>query len=315
MARNYTSTTWTDEQVQYVKENYLTKSNEQLGKDLGKTQSAICNKMRRLGLARPDKYTYDRNFFHIIDNEEKAYWLGFMCADGYISKTIDESYEVGIELQIGDIDHLKKFNKSIKGNVEIGIRERQLGFKNRKKNYKFYKQCSIRLYSKQMVNDLYNNGCVYNKSDKLKLSKISDDLFFHYLRGYFDGNGSVLRQISGKRNCIRFNFTTASYDFVTELRELLYNKYNITSYIVKEKIRYEGGIQAYRLNISGLENNYRFGKMLYDNAHIYLDRKYNRYTELSKQFDMENRINKFSNERIEKTRNTFFSHHERKIYS
>ena len=315
MARNYTNTTWTDEQVQYVKENYLTKSNEQLGKDLGKTQSSICNKIRRLGLIRPDKYTYDRNFFHTIDNEEKAYWLGFMCADGYISKTRDESYEVGIELQIGDIDHLKKFNKSIKGNVEIGTRERQLGFKNREENHKFYKQCNIRLYSKQMVDDLYNNGCVYNKSDKLKLSKVPDDLFFHYLRGYFDGNGSVLKQTSRKRNCIRFNFTTASYDFVTELRELLYNKYNITSYIVKEKIRYEDGIQAYRLNVSGLENNYRFGKMLYDNAHIYLDRKYNRYIELSEQFDMENRINKFSNERIEKARNTFFSHHERKTYS
>ena len=96
---------------------------------------------------------------------------------------------------------------------------------------------------------------------------------------------------------------------------MLYNKYNITSYIVKEKIRYEGGIQTYRLNISGLENNYKFGKMLYDDAHIYLDRKYNKYIELSKQFDIENRIDKFSNERIEKTRNTFFSHHERKIYS
>ena len=102
---------------------------------------------------------------------------------------------------------------------------------------------------------------------------------------------------------------------ITELRETLYNKYNITSYIVQEKIRYEGGIQTYRLNISGLENNYKFGKMLYDNAHIYLDRKYDRYIELSKQFNIENRISNFSNERIEKTRNTFFSHHERKTYS
>ena len=314
MAKNYTSTNWTDEQVQYIKENYLTKSNKQLGEDLGKTQSSICNKIRRLGLTRPDKYTYDRNFFHIIDTEEKAYWLGFMCADGYISQSKD-GCEASIELQIGDIDHLKKFNKSLKGNVEIGTRERYLGFKDNRKSYKLYKQCNIRLYSKQIVEDLYNNGCVYNKSDKLKLSKVSDDLFFHYLRGYFDGNGSVLSQTNRKRNYIRFNFTTASYDFITELRETLYNKYNITSYIVQEKIRYEGGIQTYRLNISGLENNYKFGKMLYDNAHIYLDRKYDRYIELSKQFNIENRISNFSNERIEKTRNTFFSHHERKTYS
>ena len=46
--------------------------------------------------------------FETIDTEEKAYWLGFMYADGYIGAS---RYSVGINLSLKDIDHLKKFCK------------------------------------------------------------------------------------------------------------------------------------------------------------------------------------------------------------
>lgn len=35
-----------------------------------------------------------KNIFHTIDTEEKAYWLGFLCADGYVSK--NSQIEVGL---------------------------------------------------------------------------------------------------------------------------------------------------------------------------------------------------------------------------
>lgn len=54
------------------------------------------------------KYTHDYNFFKNIDTEEKAYWLGFMFADGYIvnkSKTYGED-AFGITLHANDIKTL-----------------------------------------------------------------------------------------------------------------------------------------------------------------------------------------------------------------
>ena len=32
------------------------------------------------------KYNFDEHYFDVIDCQEKAYWLGFICADGYIGK-------------------------------------------------------------------------------------------------------------------------------------------------------------------------------------------------------------------------------------
>ena len=61
------------------------------------------------------KYFHDVDFFENIDNEEKAYWLGFMYADGYIvdnSKRYGED-EFGITLAIDSLDSIEKFKASI----------------------------------------------------------------------------------------------------------------------------------------------------------------------------------------------------------
>lgn len=83
---------------------------------LKRTTSAVKIKARKLGLSKYP-YTCDYNYFDKIDSEEKAYWLGFIFADGYISVNENSNSGcVGIDLCLSDIDHLKKFNKSINGN-------------------------------------------------------------------------------------------------------------------------------------------------------------------------------------------------------
>ena len=54
-------------------------------------------------------YNFDESFFEDIDNEEKAYILGFISADGSISKN-----ELSIRLQIKDIDILYKIKNIMK---------------------------------------------------------------------------------------------------------------------------------------------------------------------------------------------------------
>lgn len=47
------------------------------------------------------KYKFDENFFENIDTEEKAYWLGFIYADGAVFKRT-----LSIRLSTKDIHHL-----------------------------------------------------------------------------------------------------------------------------------------------------------------------------------------------------------------
>ena len=85
--KSITRTTWTELDYEFLRKNYLTMSNGEISEALGKTKSAIQNKLKVLGLKRPDKYTYQQNYFENIDSEHKAYWLGFFYADGYVNKT------------------------------------------------------------------------------------------------------------------------------------------------------------------------------------------------------------------------------------
>jgi hypothetical protein len=54
------------------------------------------------------RYALDESFFNCIDTEDKAYWLGFLTADGLIGDDF-----VRIDLQLRDIDHLHKFTASL----------------------------------------------------------------------------------------------------------------------------------------------------------------------------------------------------------
>ncbi len=62
------------------------------------------------------KYSFDEDYFEIIDNEHKAYWLGFLYADGYVNSQ-KSSFE--LRVQEKDLSHLEKFKKDINGEIPI----------------------------------------------------------------------------------------------------------------------------------------------------------------------------------------------------
>lgn len=278
---------WTLEELEFLKENFLIMSQAEIGKKLNRTKNAVQLKANRMGLKKPEKYFYNYDFFECIDTEEKAYWLGFIYADGYIYQTKSNS-ELGIELKKSDINHLKKFNKSLNGNIEVITRDR-----NDNRGFKHIEgTCSIRVYSKKMVQDLMKQGIYLRKSGKIKFKPLlSKDLTIAFIRGFFDGDGCIVRD--KKRKCLSANFTNVSKDFLLSLREWLYQEIGVSSYIFEEKMR-EGVITntkpVYRLYIKGLENCYVFCSSLYNNATIYLDRKYNLFYDIIKENNIINRI-------------------------
>jgi hypothetical protein len=125
--------------------------------------------------------SYNKNFFSKIDSEEKAYWLGFICADGWLDKR-DKC--LGILLQRKDRNHLIKFSNIF--NIEV---------KDYKSNQYENSRCMV--YSKTVYNDLIKMGILPRKSntDDVKVfSFIPMNLLNHFIRGWFDGDGSIYHE-------------------------------------------------------------------------------------------------------------------------
>lgn len=265
---------WTEADLFYLSENYSSLSTKDIAKKLNRTESAVQIKAKKLGLKKYS-YTCNHDFFESIQTEEQAYWLGFISADGWISISDTGSGVLGIELQRGDIEHLKKFNKCIQGNYKIDTFEKTCSLSSKESRNKM---CRIRIYSKKMVNDLINLGITSHKTYDMPYPKIDANLLPHYIRGYFDGDGCVrLRTYTTSQGeVVKYpicDITSHDKIFLEHLREDIYNKKQICSYIYPDKTNY-------RLYTHAREHSLSFLKYLYHNASIYLDRKFKIYQEI-----------------------------------
>lgn len=129
---------------------------------------------------------YNRNIFNKIDNEEKAYWLGFIVADGYLNIN---KHMLRIKLGNRDRSHLIKFIKFVGGNEEMLKSE----IHSETGNELFY----VSLYSKEVMNDLLSLGIEQAKSGKEKVCNIDKKYYRDFIRGLWDGDGFIRENLSG----------------------------------------------------------------------------------------------------------------------
>lgn len=194
---------------------------------------------------------FNENVFDSIDTEEKAYWLGFIYADGCISNR-DYSFELSLSLH--DIEHLRKFAKF-------------MGYENNIKQDSY--RCRFCITNKHLWNTLNSYGCTPRKSLTLEFpnEKIfkSKDLIRHFIRGYFDGDG-----------CVSYYIYKDIYKLhVSCLGTKLFLDRIIEYANIKCSIR-KSKSQAMLFNLS-LNKSILFCEYVYNNCSIYLDRKYLRY--------------------------------------
>lgn len=253
------------EQVNFIKNNfdkmsYVEMSECELFKEL--TSKQIRNKARNLGIRK--ERTFNDEYFKEINSKEKAYFLGLIYADGYVSKN-----EFGISLHYKDKYILEKLNKEI-GNVHI-VKERK-----RKNSYNGYDYIShsgdFRVYSKKFCNNLRKQNICDNKTLKNIFPIIENkELFSHFLRGYFDGDGCLYL---GKKNPV-VHFTCGSYDFLEHLNKSIFDFYN-----VKGKI-YSENSKKHRLMFYKKEDVLVILNKIYlDSKGLRLERKYNKYIQI-----------------------------------
>ena len=210
------------------------------------------------------KYFHDFDFFENIDTEEKAYWLGFMFADGYIinheNRYGEDSF--GLTLAEDSLDSIEKFKKSLHAtNPILYDNSKSIG----------QPQAKIVLTSQKTVNDLIDKGCVKQKSLILQPpKKVPEKLLSHFIRGFFDGDGSLMKYNYNNYPSYQIGFTT-TYEMAIWLREI-FGKGDIR----KEKRR----DFTWYYSIGGNRQVLDICHYMYDEATIWMDRKYARYQEL-----------------------------------
>lgn len=148
------------------------------------------------------KHFYNEDYFKVIDSEDKAYWLGFISADGSVSK---DAYHIRISLSSIDTKHLEKFLICINANdVNIFTQHMTGGFSATKEGGSDI--ATINLTSMKMWNDLHQYNIDHNKSYNIELPNIDDKMMSHYLRGFIDGDGSYYYHYDTKNNRYRYSF-------------------------------------------------------------------------------------------------------------
>jgi len=137
------------------------------------------------------RYSIEHRFFATIDTEAKAYWLGFISADGHLD---DQMNTVNINLAESDRSHLEKFSQAVGSDKPVSMYSRL-------RKGKPVVTAKVSLNSPWMVADLIALGLTPRKALTLQpwqgLS-VSLDLARHYWRGVFDGDGCIHRRASGQ---------------------------------------------------------------------------------------------------------------------
>ena len=211
------------------------------------------------------KLEVDSNYFENINTEHKAYWLGFLTADGYVS-----SYKNDIELTLKeeDYDHIVKFKNDIKSNHKIT--QKIIELENKK-----HKAYRINIADKKINSDLNYLGLNSNKSYKsyIPFRFIPNELMPHYIRGLFDGDGSVCK---ANKNGTRITIcTTASQMMVNDITEYIKKELDIDVKYGHSKDKNITNVCIYKQN-----DVEKFYNWIYKNATIYLNRKYNKFAVL-----------------------------------
>jgi hypothetical protein len=258
--------------IEVLKKYSLLKSVHKVANYYNMSISPIIKVLKMNGIDLTNRrYNVNNNYFDIIDTEEKAYWLGFLYADGYIRERKGNS-SLEMKLSIKDKKHLELFRKCIGSNHKITDGFNSVKYKDRlSKSH----MSSLAIYSKELVESIKKQGMHSRKTFTITKPNIDKKLIHHFIRGYFDGDGCFHFNLKKKRKIT--TFSCASDEFRQFLIcELLENDMVFSWY---------GGI---KISIQNKLGNKKFYDYIYKNATIYLNRKKEKYEEFRRHYGYDN---------------------------
>jgi len=205
--------------INQVKDLYLEgKTTKEISKIINKSDVTVRTYLKDLKIFVPYRdyrlnYT-NLDFFHEINTKEKAYWLGFIYADGYVYEKL---YKTSIELSKKDIHHLQKFTNIFLKSKTISSKPNICAFTNKPSE-----SARFEIYSKELYYDLANCGirpCKTYEDNVDVLNCVPETLLHHFIRGVMDGDGGVT-QHSNKKRIAKF-YITGNLNLLNKIQTIL----------------------------------------------------------------------------------------------
>lgn len=250
----------------FIKEYKSGKNTKWLQNNYGISDSTMSYYLGKYNIRKPlgernKRYSCNQLFFETIDTKEKAYILGFIYADGCNNEDIGR---LDVSISVDDIEILNLIKKNIE--YTGPIRECKYLTVNGKSRIRV----DLCINSDKLSRDIKNKGCMAKKSLILDFpdeNQVPEILVWHFIRGYFDGDGSLMLKSPQASLCV-------SNKFGKKMIKLL-DRYNIHSYLrktdyIKNKID--------KLEIGKIKDCMNFLELLYENSNgLRLERKHNIY--------------------------------------
>ena len=235
-----------------------------IGEQLHCDYSTIKKVFNRNGIIKNNATLKNHNlkydFFSELNTEEKAYFLGLLFTDGSIRNN-----NIRLQLKKSDEYMVKRFRDAMSSDVILQEDKRK------------GKECiGVEIRNPQAVKDLEKYGIIPNKTyslDNIHIDLIPEKLRPHYIRGLIDGDGSIYFEKVQTGNSIQpvITFTAYSEDCVKSFQNFIDNEV----LHIKEHNKIQK-YNAYCCKWKGVCKVSKIFHYLYDNATIYLIRKFER---------------------------------------
>lgn len=227
-----------------------------------------------------NKYNVDFSIFDKIDTADKAYFLGLFYADGYNN---EKQGRIVIILQENDKKLLEVLSNTFFNNRPLYFLKKPTPKQIKKGNGDMQiintgAMYCLTISSRNMSNKMKEYGAPHAKSLTIKFPYwLEENLWPHFIRGYFDGDGSCTKTKNRKNG--RFDYRIgiiSNDDFCKELN-------NVIGKYMDFQVKSHKHGKMYVSYIGGHRKVQKFLDWIYKDATIFLERKYERYLELQKE--------------------------------
>lgn len=253
---------YTDEYIKsLLNENKESKiSINEIAKREGISKSTLTYRAKKLGyILSKRRNELDEQYFNNIDTDLKAYFLGFIMADGCVSKTCHINKtpnRLAINISYKDRIILEKLKEELKTTYKI------YDYIPHQQTYGFNEMCRLAINSSTLCKSLEQYGIVERKTGKECVPKINSKFIPSFIRGFLDGDGTITNGNIG---------FCSSFNMIQSLKDIFLS-WGMTGSlnIIKDKRHHN----IYSLFICKKEDKQIFCDKVYKDNPFCLNRKY-----------------------------------------